>query len=108
MDEKAALLQHDSAAVPRLGQPAYEWGCECERGDASGPTGTAYPTPLALAAADVRMVDEVARATALEVCGNAIAAAAGGGTFGASCFLLRRRSWRNMQWPAGFEFLFID
>ena len=106
VDEKASLLQHDSAAVPRLGLPAYEWGRECERGDASGPTGTAYPTPLALAAAfDVRMVDEVARATALEVRGNVNAATAGGGTFGASCFGPVSNLIRDSRWGRTAEMI---
>ena len=77
LDEKASLLGADSAAVPRLGLPAYSWGRECERGDCSGPTGTAYPTELALAASfDVQLVNDIARATALEVRGNVNAAAA--------------------------------
>ena len=77
LEEKASLLSAGSAAVPRLGLPAYDWARECERGDASGPTGTAYPTPLALAAAfDVELVYEVAALTALEVRGNVNAAAA--------------------------------
>jgi beta-glucosidase len=106
VDEKAALLQHNSAAVPRLGLPSYEWGRECERGDASGPAGTAYPTPLALAAAfDVRMVDEVARATALEVRGNVNAAAGGGGTFGASCFGPVSNLIRDSRWGRTAEMI---
>jgi beta-glucosidase len=71
VEEKASLLSASSAAVPRIELPQYRWGRECERGDVSGPTGTAYPCGMALAASfDPDLVYEVAAQTALEVRGN--------------------------------------
>lgn len=66
--EKASLLNAGAPAIPRISLPPYSWGRECERGDASGKLGTAYPTGLALAASfDPALVQDVAEQTAIEV-----------------------------------------
>jgi beta-glucosidase len=108
LDEKASLLGSASAAVPRLGLPSYNWGRECERGDVSGPAGTAYPTGLALGASfDVRMLHKVAAATALEVRGNinAAAAAAAAPVSGGSCFGPVSNLVRDSRWGRTAEML---
>ena len=80
--EKAMLLSASSPALPRLGLPAFSYARECERGDTSGPTGTAFPSGAGLAASwDAELVHRVARATAVEARANANAH----GGF-ASCF----------------------
>ena len=76
--EKVSLLQASAPAIPRIALPSYSVARECERGDTSGPHGTAFPSGAALAATwDAELVFAVARLTALE-------ARANGGS--ASCF----------------------
>lgn len=80
--EKAMLLGAGSPALPRLGLPSFSYARECERGDSSGKTGTAFPSGAALAATwDPELIYRVARATAVEARANANAH---GGD--ASCF----------------------
>jgi len=107
LEEKAALLQASSPAIPRIGLPAYEWARECERGDVSGPNGTAYPTPLALAASfDVDLVHEVALATALEVRGNVnMAASSSHEKFSASCYGPVSNLVRDSRWGRSAEMI---
>ena len=100
LEEKASLLGASSPAVSRLGLPPYRWARECERGDVSGPAGTAYPTGLALGASfDPKMLHEVAAATAIEVRGNINAAAEPGAPLsGASCFGPVSNLVRDSRW----------
>jgi len=72
VSEKVASLDASPPALPRLGLPAFSYARECERGDTSGPRGSAFPSGAGLAATfDARLVYEVARATALEARANA-------------------------------------
>jgi beta-glucosidase len=71
LEEKVQLLQAAAPAIKRLSLEPYSFGRECERGDTSGKTGTAYPSGIAMASSfDVELVWEVAHQTAVEVRGN--------------------------------------
>jgi len=50
LEEKTSLLVMDSAAVPRLGIPAYHWWNECINGVARAGRATQFPVPIAMAA----------------------------------------------------------
>jgi beta-glucosidase len=85
LTEKVALLSASSPAIPRLGLPAYNWATECERGDSSGPSGTAFPSGIALGSTfNATCVELVAFATAVETRANYDTHPGGG--LGASCF----------------------
>jgi beta-glucosidase len=80
-------VQAAQPAVSRLGLPSYSFARECERGDTSGRTGTAFPSGLALGSTfDPLLINEVAFATAIEVRANVNVDVAAGGPFGSSCF----------------------
>lgn len=103
--EKASLLSAGSAAVPRISLPGYRWGRECERGDASGKLGTAYPCGLALAASfDPALVRAVAMQTAIEVRGN-VNSEPKGSNFGASCFGPVSNLIRDSRWGRTAEMI---
>lgn len=71
VSEKVMSLRSSPPALPRLGLPAFSYARECERGDTSGPRGTAYPSGAGLAASwDSPLVFDVARATAVEARAN--------------------------------------
>ena len=104
--EKVALLSASSPAVPRIKLPGYEWAHECERGDTSSATGTAFPSGVALGSSfNATLVRAVARATAIEVRANYDAA---GDTGGTSCFgpvtnLIRDPRWGRVNEMLGGE-----
>ena len=50
LEEKAAMLQHSSPAVERLGIPPYSWWNEALHGVARAGTATVFPQAIALAA----------------------------------------------------------
>ena len=50
LDEKASQLTYQSAAVPRLGVPAYNWWTEALHGVARAGTATVFPQAIGLAA----------------------------------------------------------
>jgi len=50
LEEKASQLQHQSAAIPRLGIPAYDWWNEALHGVARAGRATVFPQAIGLAA----------------------------------------------------------
>jgi len=50
LEEKASQLQHQSAAIPRLGIPAYDWWNEGLHGVARAGRATVFPQAIGLAA----------------------------------------------------------
>lgn len=51
LPEKVSLMKHDSAAIERLGIPAYNWWNECLHGVARAGIATVFPQALGMAAA---------------------------------------------------------
>jgi beta-glucosidase len=49
-EEKISQLMHESAAIPRLGIPAYNWWNECLHGVARAGVATVYPQAIGMAA----------------------------------------------------------
>jgi hypothetical protein len=106
LEEKVSLLDSGAPAIDRISLPGYRWGRECERGDASGKLGTAYPTGLALAASfDSDLVEEIAFQTAIEVRGNVNHGEASGAEFGASCFGPVSNLIRDSRWGRTAEMI---
>lgn len=63
LDEKAALMLHNSPAVPRLGIPSYNWWNEGLHGVARAGRATVFPEPIGLAATfDVALTQRIATA----------------------------------------------
>jgi beta-glucosidase len=63
LEEKVSQMLHNSAAIPRLGIPAYNWWNEALHGVARAGTATVFPQAIAMAAAfDEEMLHEVAAA----------------------------------------------
>src|SRR5687768_12080895 len=62
LEEKAALMQHDNPAIPRLGIPAYDWWNEALHGVARAGPATSFPQAIGMAATfDVPLMDETSR-----------------------------------------------
>jgi len=60
LDEKAALVQFNSPAVPRLGIPAYNWWNEALHGVARNGSATVFPQPIGMAASfDTERIEAV-------------------------------------------------
>ena len=67
LEEKAAQIQHRSAAIPRLGIPAYNWWNEGLHGVARTGEATVFPQAIGMAATwDTRLVHAIADTTATE------------------------------------------
>ncbi|MCL2018260.1 MAG: glycoside hydrolase family 3 C-terminal domain-containing protein [Oscillospiraceae bacterium] len=67
LEEKVSQMLHNSAAVPRLGIPAYNWWNEALHGVARAGTATVFPQAIAMAATfDEELLFEVADAVADE------------------------------------------
>jgi beta-glucosidase len=67
LEEKAGQIQHRSAAIPRLGIPAYNWWNEGLHGVARTGEATVFPQAIGMAATwDTRLVREIAGTTATE------------------------------------------
>lgn len=47
LEEKVSQLLYDSAAIPHLGIPEYNWWNECLHGVARAGTATVFPRPSA-------------------------------------------------------------
>lgn len=108
VDEKASLLSASSAAVPRLNLTSFSYARECERGDSSGPLGTAFPSGAALAATwDVDLVEAVALSTAVEARANANAH--GGSTicYGPVVNFVHDATWGRTNEMLGGEDVFL-
>jgi beta-glucosidase len=61
LEEKVSQMLHNSAAIPRLGIPAYNWWNEALHGVARAGTATVFPQAIAMAAAfDEELLHEVA------------------------------------------------
>jgi beta-glucosidase len=61
LEEKASQLQHQSAAIPRLGIPAYDWWNEGLHGVARAGRATVFPQAIGLAATwDSALIHRVA------------------------------------------------
>lgn len=104
LTEKVALLSASSPAIARIGLPAYNWASECERGDTSGPTGTAFPSGIALGSTfNSSLVQEVAFATAVETRANYDTHPGSG--LGASCFGPVTNFIRDPRWGRTNEML---
>ncbi len=50
LEEKAAQMQHQAPAIPRLGIPAYDWWSEALHGVARAGRATVFPQAIGLAA----------------------------------------------------------
>jgi len=60
LEEKASQMVHQSAAIPRLKVPAYNWWTEALHGVASG-TATVFPEPIGLGATfDAPLIHDMA------------------------------------------------
>ena len=107
LNEKVSLLQAQQPAIDRIGLPGYRFGRECERGDTSGPLGTAYPTGIALGGTfDIELIYSIAVETAIEVRGNVNTATTDDGAeFGASCFGPVSNLVRDPRWGRAAEML---
>jgi beta-glucosidase len=67
LEEKASQLGNESAAVPRLGVPAYDWWSEALHGVARAGRATVFPQAIGLAATwDSALMFRVATAISLE------------------------------------------
>ncbi|MGA9658312.1 MAG: glycoside hydrolase family 3 C-terminal domain-containing protein [Asticcacaulis sp.] len=67
LEEKASQLQNGSAAIPRLGIPAYNWWSEGLHGVARAGEATVFPQAIGLAASwNVPLVHQVADTTSTE------------------------------------------
>ncbi|MDR3147343.1 MAG: glycoside hydrolase family 3 C-terminal domain-containing protein [Treponema sp.] len=63
LEEKVSQLSYTSAAIPRLGIPAYNWWNECLHGVARAGVATVFPQAIALGATfDEDLIREVAGA----------------------------------------------
>lgn len=61
LEEKASQMVYSSAAIPRLGIPAYNWWNECLHGVARAGEATIFPEPIAMAATfDEGLILEIA------------------------------------------------
>jgi beta-glucosidase len=61
LEEKAAQMQNDAPAIPRLGVPAYEWWNEALHGVARAGAATSFPQAIGLAATfDTTLMHDVA------------------------------------------------
>ncbi len=61
LEEKAAQMQNDAPAIPRLGVPAYEWWNEALHGVARAGAATSFPQAIGLAATfDTALMRDVA------------------------------------------------
>ena len=68
LDEKVSQTLHNSAAIERLGIPAYNWWNEALHGVARSGTATVFPQAIAMAAAfDEELIFETASAISDEV-----------------------------------------
>ena len=60
LTEKASLMDYNSAAIPRLGIPAYNWWNEALHGVARNGYATMYPMPIGMASSfDPQLIEEV-------------------------------------------------
>jgi beta-glucosidase len=61
LEEKAAQMQNDAPAIPRLGVPAYEWWNEALHGVARAGAATVFPQAIGMAATfDTGLMHDVA------------------------------------------------
>ncbi|MDR1505513.1 MAG: glycoside hydrolase family 3 C-terminal domain-containing protein [Treponema sp.] len=68
LEEKASQLLYGSAAIPRLGIPAYHWWNEAAHGLANSGTATVFPQAIGMGAMfDTDLVKEIADVTSDEV-----------------------------------------
>lgn len=104
LSEKVSLLSAGSPAIDRIGLPSYNWASECERGDSSGPTGTAFPSGIALGSTfNESLVNAVAFATAVETRANYDTHPGSG--LGVSCFGPVTNFIRDPRWGRTNEML---
>ncbi|MEO6104797.1 MAG: glycoside hydrolase family 3 C-terminal domain-containing protein [Pseudoxanthomonas sp.] len=60
LEEKAAQMQHDAPAIPRLGLAAYDWWNEALHGVARAGGATVFPQAIGMAATfDIPLMDQV-------------------------------------------------
>ncbi|MBR3485030.1 MAG: hypothetical protein IKH40_01715, partial [Bacteroidales bacterium] len=60
LEEKTALVQYESQAIPRLGIPAYNWWNEALHGVARNGSATVFPQPIGMAASfDTEKIEAV-------------------------------------------------
>jgi beta-glucosidase len=68
LEEKASQLVHESAAIPRLQVPAYNWWTEGLHGVARAGIATVFPEPIGLGATfDTPLIHQMATAIGIEV-----------------------------------------
>ncbi|NLM41108.1 MAG: glycoside hydrolase family 3 protein [Firmicutes bacterium] len=67
LEEKVSQLVYDSAAIPRLGIPEYNWWNECLHGVARAGTATVFPQAIGMAASfNAPLLHKVAQVIAAE------------------------------------------
>src|ERR1700761_3947875 len=68
LEEKASQVIHESAAIPRLHIPAYNWWTEGLHGVARAGLATVFPEPIGLGATfDPALIHEMATVVGTEV-----------------------------------------
>ena len=67
LEEKVSQLLYDSAAIPHLGFPEYNWWNECLHGVARAGTATVFPQAIGMAASfNAPLLQQVAEVIATE------------------------------------------
>jgi len=107
LDEKISQLAHQSAAIPRLGIPQYDWWSECLHGVARAGMATVFPQAIGMAASfNDRLLYRVATAISDEArakhhealrCGNR------GQYFGLTFWSPNINIFRDPRWGRGQE-----
>jgi beta-glucosidase len=107
LEEKAAQMVHNAAAVERLGIPEYNWWTECLHGVARAGQATVFPQAIALAATfDTDLMHRLADAIADEVRAKHHQAARQGNRmqyFGLTCWSPNINIFRDPRWGRGQE-----
>jgi len=107
LEEKAALMQFESQAVPRLGIKAYNWWNEALHGVARSGYSTMYPMPIGMAASfDPELLREVFTSVSDEARIKSHIAAAKGGLDqyeGLTFWTPNINIFRDPRWGRGME-----
>jgi len=107
LEEKAAQMQYDAPAIPRLGIPAYNWWSEGLHGVARAGQATVFPQAIGLAATwDTDLMLHVADAISLEARAKyeeSVAAGSHGIYEGLTFFSPNINIFRDPRWGRGQE-----
>ena len=104
--EKIANMGNAAPGAPRVQFPAYNWGHECERGDAQSSLGTCFPQSIGLSQSfNASLVRAVGVAAGLEVRASYNSARAG--SAGAHCWSPMVNINRHPTWGRSQEVRFF-